>query len=336
MQIEEYLKTYQPIVYQTFVNSLKNNRLSHAYLISGEVSTPLLDVAKYLAKSILCDDPSPLACDTCITCLRVDSNNYPDFILFDGSQSTITDKNIEVVQERFKTEALERKGIMIYVLHLVENITTKAINSILKMLEEPTNQVYAFLTTNNKNKILPTIVSRCQLIQLNSIPRKIIIDKAIEYGVGNDDAELLSYFYNDAEVIFDFVNNEEQYRSFIQVKEIFNQTLEIIANSSKDDVLFHFQVQIGSRFRNKQSLALFIDMLINAFEEIAVSRDESEIILKNYAKILLNIRSRLNSVENILLDLMKQKSVCNLNVNIPLIIDHIGITIVKEIKDDLR
>ena len=67
MQVEKYLEQYQPIIYKTFVNSIKTNRLSHAYLLSGDPGTPLLEIAKFLAKSILCDDPSPLACNSCIS-----------------------------------------------------------------------------------------------------------------------------------------------------------------------------------------------------------------------------------------------------------------------------
>ena len=53
MQVEKYLKKYQPVIYQTFVNSLQKGQLSHAYLISGTNGSPLLDIAKFFAKSIL-------------------------------------------------------------------------------------------------------------------------------------------------------------------------------------------------------------------------------------------------------------------------------------------
>ena len=108
MQVENYLKIHQPIIYQTFVNSLKTNRLSHAYLLSGNPGTPLLEIAKHLAKSILCDDPSPLACNTCITCLRVDDDNYPDLFLFDGSKSTIGKDNVVAIENAFDKKAFER------------------------------------------------------------------------------------------------------------------------------------------------------------------------------------------------------------------------------------
>ena len=105
MQVEKYLKTYQPVIYQTFLNSLQKDQLSHAYLLSGSNGSPLLDVAHFFAKSILCDDPSPLACNSCITCLRVDDGNYPDYFVFDGSKSTIKKENVTTIESAFEKKA---------------------------------------------------------------------------------------------------------------------------------------------------------------------------------------------------------------------------------------
>ena len=179
MQVAKYLETKQPIIYRTFVRSLQSKHLSHAYLISGNPGTPLLDVAKYLAKSILCDDPDPLACNNCITCLRVDDKNYTDFIVYDGAKGSIKKEAVENIETQFEKTAFESKGIMIYILHLVENMSVEAINSILKFLEEPGNEVYAFLTTNNENNVLPTIISRCQLLRLKLINRNEVIEDRI-------------------------------------------------------------------------------------------------------------------------------------------------------------
>ena len=107
MQVEKYLKKYQPVIYQTFVNSLQKGQLSHAYLISGTNGSPLLDIAKFFAKSILCDDPSPLACNSCITCLRVDDDNYPDFFVFDGSKATIKKDAVTTIESSFDKKAFE-------------------------------------------------------------------------------------------------------------------------------------------------------------------------------------------------------------------------------------
>ena len=105
MQVEKYLKTYQPIIYKTFINALENDQLSHAYLLSGQAGTPLLETAIFLAKSILCDSPSPLACNNCITCLRIDDRNYPDFFVFDGSKETIKKEAVATIESSFEMKA---------------------------------------------------------------------------------------------------------------------------------------------------------------------------------------------------------------------------------------
>ena len=233
MQIEKYLKEHQPIVYQTFVNSLKNKTLSHAYLLVGNTGTPLFDVAKYLAKTILCDDPSPLACDNCITCLRIDSDNYPDMIVLDGSKGTIKKEDVLNIESRFEKTAFESKGIMIYIINLVENMTIESVNSILKFLEEPESEIYAFLTTNNENNVLPTILSRCQILHLKNGDRKSVINEAIEMGVDQSDAELLSYFYNDAELIFDLLRDEDEASYYKTSKKAFEELLNILKEGDK-------------------------------------------------------------------------------------------------------
>lgn len=194
MQIETYLKKYQPVVYKTFVNAIESNHLSHAYLLTGSPGMRLKDAAMYLAKSLLCENRNPLACSNCITCLRIDEGNYADVIVVDGDLNKIKKSDVSRITQSFDKTALEEKGIMIYVIHLVEKMTPIAINSLLKFLEEPGNNVYAFLTTENESKVLPTIISRSQVLRFKSIPRDDVIEDAIKEGVLQEDAELLSFF----------------------------------------------------------------------------------------------------------------------------------------------
>ena len=181
MQIEKYLENNQPVIYKTFVNSLSTGKLSHAYLLSGSIGMPLKETAIYLAKSILCDDRKPLACNSCITCCRVDEGNYPDLMIFDGENSKIKKGDIEKITSNFDKTALEEKGIMIYILHLVETMTPIAVNSLLKFLEEPGKNIFAFLTTENETKVLPTIISRTQVLKFREIDRQKIIKEATNH-----------------------------------------------------------------------------------------------------------------------------------------------------------
>lgn len=330
MQVEKYLKKYQPVIYQTFLNSLQKGQLSHAYLLSGSNGTPLLEIARFFAKSILCDDPSPLACNSCITCLRVDDDNYPDFFVFDGSKSSIKKEAVTTIESSFEKKAFENKGIRIYILHLIENMTIEAINSILKFLEEPGQQIFAFLTTNNENSILPTIISRCQVLRMKLIDKNIIVKDAMDLGVDKKDAELLSYFYNDGELIKDILDDQDNNEAFFLAKKCFEETLQVMDENDSDTLIYYAQTNISNQIKTKESCRYFINMLVMAFEDIIAVNNQKNPFLESYATILEHLSSKLSNINESLIELLKCASVINTNVNITLLIDHIFYTITKE------
>ena len=330
MQLDKYLKNKQPIIYQTFTNSLKNKTLSHAYLLVGNPGTPLLETAKFLAKTILCDDPSPLACSNCITCLRIESENYPDVITLDGSKATIKKEDVLNVEERFEKTAFETKGIMIYIIHLVENMTLEAINSILKFIEEPEGEVYAFLTTNNINNVLPTIVSRCQTLNLKSVDRNEIVKDAIDISIEPEDAELLSYFYNDSELIFDLLNNEEESENYFISKKAVIGLLEVLDSGNYRDAIYYEQKEIVPLVKTKEEMRFFCDLLSEFFEDILNKKCNRDIVLKSYDTIISSLSNKLPHIELSLAELLKQRNLVNANINISLQLDHLTMFISKE------
>ena len=330
MQVAKYLQTKQPIIYRTFVRSLENHHLSHAYLISGNPGTPLLQVAKYLAKSILCDNPDPLACNNCITCLRVDDDNYPDFIVLDSSAKTIKKEEVGNIEEQFEKTAFESKGIMIYIIHLVENMGVEAINSILKFLEEPGSEIYAFLTTNNENNVLPTIISRCQLLRLKLVNRQEVIDDAINLTVPQEDAELLSYFYNDGELIFDIVNDKDKIDDYKDAKDAFVDFLDALKKDDKREAIYYAQTSIIPLVKTKESARFFLDMLVEAFEDILNIQQGKSPILKSYDTILKELSNKLTHIDESLIEILKDRNLINLNVNTSLLMDHLVFSIIEE------
>ena len=330
MQLDKYLKEKQPIIYQTFTNSLKNHTLSHAYLIVGNPGTPLLETAKFLAKTVLCDDPSPLACSNCITCLRIESENYPDVITLDGSKATIKKEDVLNIESRFEKTAFETKGIMIYIIHLVENMTLEAVNSILKFIEEPEGEVYAFLTTNNVNNVLPTIVSRCQLLNLKSVDRKEVIQDAIDLSINPEDAELLSYFYNDSELIYELLNDEDESENYFISKKAVLGLLNSLNEGNYKDALYYEQKVIIPLIKTKEEMRFFIDLLTEFFEDLLNKKCGREILLKSYDTILTSLSSKLPHIESSLSELLKQRNLVNMNVNISLQLDHLTMYITKE------
>ena len=332
MQIGKYLQETQPIIFNTFVNSLKEDKLSHAYLLVGNPGTPLKETATYLAKSILCDDRDPLACNNCIYCLRVEHNNYPDFVVFDGSEGTIKKDYIRSIESQFEKTPVERKGIMIYVIHLIENMNKEAVNSILKFLEEPPSNVYAFLTTNNENAILPTIISRCQVMHLKLRDRHQIIKEATEYGVSKEDAEILSYFYNDAEMIFDYLRDEDESKPYQLSKQAIVELFNALDKDNPREAVFYTQTVITPLInkKEKETVRFFLDILAQFFEDLLNIQNNNNITLTSYDTILTRLASKLHHVQDNLLEIQRQRNMVNLNLNVPLQMDHLIFEIVKE------
>ncbi|MBQ0008970.1 MAG: DNA polymerase III subunit delta [Firmicutes bacterium] len=325
MQIEKYLVEYQPVIHKTFVNALENKKLSHAYLLSGSIGMPLKETAIYLAKSILCDDPRPLACNNCITCARIDEGNYPDLMVFDGEEGKIKKGDIEKITTSFDKTALEEKGIMIYILHLVETMTPIAVNSLLKFLEEPGKNIFAFLTTENETKVLPTIISRTQVLRFREIDRDKIIKDAVFDGVFEEDAQILSGFYNDSNTIKEVTSSKE----YEVAKQALNDQLESLC-MSPDDAIFSCQKLIIPALKSQDTARLYIKMLTEIFKDLLNLSVNESITLKSYDNILHELLNHVTHIDKSLIMLMSSLKKLDLNVNTGLLLDHIVYEITKE------
>lgn len=326
MQIDQYLEKYQPVIYKTFVNALKENKLSHAYLLSGSIGMPLKETALYLAKSLICDNPHPLACNECMTCLRVDEGNYADMRIFDGADDhRIKKEDVKKLLSTFDKSALEEKGIMIYVINLVETMTTVAVNALLKFLEEPGKNVFAFLTTENESKVLPTIISRTQVLRFREIDRQEIIKGAENAGVLEEDAELLSGFYNDSDII-KTVSESDEYKI---AKQALDDQLSAIL-LSPDDAIFTCQRLVIPAIKTYDLARLYLKMLAEIFKDSLNLSVNSSITLKCYDNILHELLSHLRNIDKSLLTILSSIGKLDLNVNIPLLLDHIIYEITKE------
>lgn len=318
MLIGKYLKEKQNVVYQTFFNALNTAHLSHAYLLVGEQGTPLLEVATYLAKSLVCDSPNPLACEHCLTCLRIDDGNYADLIIIDGALRTIKKEDVQVIEERFETSAVESKGKMIYIINHVENMTQEAINALLKFLEEPSDNIFAFLTCENESRVLPTIVSRSQTMHLKSIDKSIIKTEAIELGVNEEDAELLCNFFNNAELI----KEKETDADFINAKNCLLSTIDAL---QKNNNLAFVQVhqEVTPNIKTKESARYYLDMLTIVFQDLLNITINSDVFLKTHIEEFKIITSKLKHIQASLLTIMASRGQIDMNINIGLLIDHV-------------
>lgn len=153
----------------TLKNAIRNNHLAHAYLFCGPRGVGKTTCARILAKTINCETPTPEmeACGTCSTCQGF--ANHTSFNVFEldaASNNSVDDIRELVNQVRFAPQAGKYK---IYIIDEVHMLSASAFNAFLKTLEEPPSYAIFILATTEKHKILPTILSRCQIFDFKRI-----------------------------------------------------------------------------------------------------------------------------------------------------------------------
>jgi DNA polymerase-3 subunit gamma/tau len=166
----------QEAIVITLKNALKYNRLAHAYLFCGSRGTGKTTLARLFAKALNCQHPvDDEPCNACSSCKEITSGSSLDVLEIDGASHRGID-DIRQINETVGYASSAGKD-KIYIIDEVHMLTKEAFNALLKTLEEPPPKVKFFFATTEPQKILPTILSRCQRFNLNRIPPEQIISK---------------------------------------------------------------------------------------------------------------------------------------------------------------
>jgi DNA polymerase-3 subunit gamma/tau len=163
----------QPHVSRTLKNAVTQNRLAHAYLFVGPRGIGKTSTARILAKALNCvNGPTATPCGKCDNCREIAGGNSLDVIEIDGASNNSVE---DVRQLRENVRYAPAKGrYKIYLIDEVHMLSPAAFNALLKTLEEPPAHVKFIFATTEPQKVLPTILSRCQRFDLHRIPANLI------------------------------------------------------------------------------------------------------------------------------------------------------------------
>jgi DNA polymerase-3 subunit gamma/tau len=153
----------------TLKNAIKNNQLAHAFLFCGPRGVGKTTCARILAKTINCENPDQYgeACNKCHSCVSFNEGTSLNIHELDAaSNNSVDDIRTLVEQVRFAPQAGKYK---VYIIDEVHMLSSSAFNAFLKTLEEPPSYAIFILATTEKHKILPTILSRCQIFDFKRI-----------------------------------------------------------------------------------------------------------------------------------------------------------------------
>ena len=185
MSYEVFARKYRPQTFddlvgqahvsRTLKNAVTQNRLAHAYLFVGPRGIGKTSTARILAKALNCvKGPTVTPDNTCDNCKEIAGGNSLDVLEIDGASNN----GVEQVRELRENVryAPSKSRFKIYIIDEVHMLTAAAFNALLKTLEEPPPHVKFIFATTEPQKVLPTIVSRCQRFDLHRIPAKLIAD----------------------------------------------------------------------------------------------------------------------------------------------------------------
>ena len=153
----------------TLKNAINNNKLAHAFLFCGPRGVGKTTCARILAKTINCENKTPdgEACNTCNSCVSFDRGNSFNINELDAASNNGVDAIKDLIEQvRFQPQAGRYK---VYIVDEVHMLSSNAFNAFLKTLEEPPAHAIFILATTEKHKILPTILSRCQIFDFKRI-----------------------------------------------------------------------------------------------------------------------------------------------------------------------
>lgn len=201
---------------KTLINQVNNNKISNQYLLYGENLNEINYDAEALIYNLLVSNPNLK--------LKFDRDKLTDLLVIEPEKNSITIDKIRDISKFVSTKPFESNNKVVLIKQ-ADLMRMEASNALLKNLEEPKPFVYFILLTDNKNKLLKTIISRCQVINYLSEKENEefdytialdILDKSMGQNLLTmlDSKEYLSDFQKDTDVLFDFLM--EFYSSFLK------------------------------------------------------------------------------------------------------------------------
>ncbi len=295
----------QQHIYEHFRKAIAAGKLTHAYILHGERGVGKLEIAKEVAKAIQCESNAPEkdektgeACDKCQSCHQANSGNQPDIKFVTPAKKTL---GVDDIREQINDDASIKpygSPYKIYIIPASDTMTVQAQNALLKTIEEPPKYAIFILLAANTDAFLPTILSRCVMLNVRVVGDDEIVNELKEkFGVGDYDAKVAASFAGGnigrAKKLIESEDFKETKGSVTElVREVANGGMDAIAKVIKDLSMYK---------DDKEGLKDYLNMLRVWFSDVLkykATKDDREIIFQESLNEIKQISDQV-SYENI-------------------------------------
>ena len=299
-------------------NALESGKISHAYIINGEKSSGKEFIAKVFAMALQCEAGGTEPCQECHSCKQALSSNQPDIIRVTHEKpNTISVDDIRVQINNDVAIKPYSSHYKVYILNEAEKMTQQAQNALLKTLEEPPEYAVILLLTANVNSLLPTILSRCVVLNM-----KPVADTQVKKYL----MEQLRIPDYKAEVCVAFARGNVGKAKSLATSEDFenvkNEALSLL-KYIRDMELHEIIAAIKKITEYKLEINDYLDIMAIWYRDILLfkaTKDANHLVFREELTALRQAASRSSyeGIENIIKALDKAKARLNANVNFDL------------------
>ena len=223
-------------VYDILKKQYHDHKLSHAFLLeTNNQDECLTKILKFL-KLLNCENTYQENCTSCNLCHLILTRQLPNLLIIKPDGAFIRKEQILELKNAFKTKPLFSKYNM-YIIMNAERLNSSSANTMLKFLEEPEEKIIGFFITDNKERVIETIKSRCQILldyyNNSKIDDNDIVLEAIKYIKQLESAKLETLFYNKNEILPKIIDKSWLVNLFLKMLNIYETMYEKKINSEK-------------------------------------------------------------------------------------------------------
>ena len=307
-------------------NALSANKISHAYIIHGEKYSGKEFVAKVFAMALQCEERAngnvaAAPCQKCHSCRQTLTENQPDIITVTHEKPNAI--SVDDIRDQVSgTVSIKPYSSphKIYIMPEAEKMTTQAQNALLKTLEEPPEYVVIFLLTSNINALLPTILSRCVVLNMKPVPDSLVRKFLME------EVKVTDY---KADVCVAFARGNLGKAKSLAVSEDFenikSEALSVL-KYIQDMEIYEMVAAIKHFSENKRNVNDYLDIILIWYRDVLMfkaTNDMNRLVFREESSTLRRLASKCSyeGIENVIEALDKAKHRIDANVSLELTLE---------------